>query len=107
MEGPSEGLYRVVLSRRIREQLRRWGEQAAARGIESEYLDVLRTTSQRLTTAPLDWGDPLYRLPALNVQVYRGLTSIFYVYYAVDQANRIVYPSEFKLLPSHPLGQDG
>jgi len=100
-------LFRVVTFLRVLEQLRRWDREAIRLGIRQEYLEALKAINDKLTHEPTVWGDPQHRLHALDLLMYRGFHAIFYVWYAVDAVNRVVYVREFLPRPGHPLGRDG
>jgi hypothetical protein len=72
-------------------------------GIGQEYVDALKTISQKLADQPLAWGDPQYRLPALGLLICHRVHSLLHVWYGVDEESRIVYLEEIKPRPGHPL----
>lgn len=98
MPNNTPGSYEFVCTSDQREQLKTWAEQAAMRGVEAEYAAALKTVYNQLTTAPLTWGDPCYRLSHLGLQVYQRACTPLYVAYAVDAVRRIVYVMKFTLL---------
>jgi hypothetical protein len=106
-----ESRYRVIFPEVLREQIRRWGREATQQGIGPDVAAALRGILERLTLIPLEWGDPLYRLHAMELLVFRGLHAMFYVYDAVSEARRMVYVLRFLVVPGHPLegthGQQG
>jgi hypothetical protein len=100
--------YRVIYSGVIREQLRRWGEEAKRLGFAQEYAEALRAINARLENEPLEWGDSLHSLPSLGLLICRGFHGAFYVSYGVDEANSLVYLRSFQSQPGHPLaGEQG
>src|SRR4051794_6384477 len=62
MTASPTGPYRITCPRRVTEQLRDWGREAAILGITQQYLDTLKIISANLAARPLEWGDPLYWL---------------------------------------------
>jgi hypothetical protein len=103
MSGSSAARYRVVRSEKVRDQLRQWAETAKQTGLIGRYIEALRIIEEKLESAPLAWGDPLYRLPHLNLLLCRGIYWIFLVEYGVDESKRLVVIKEYKLVPGHPL----
>ena len=101
------GSYKFVCSGEQREQLKTWAVRAATRGIAAEYAAALKTVYHQLTTDPLTWGDPWYRLDYLGLQVYQRACTPLHVSYAVDATRRIVYIRKFTLLSGSGLEQDG
>lgn len=95
--------YRVVRSEKVRDQLRQWAETAKQLGFIDPYIDALRIIEEKLRREPLAWGDPLYRLPNLELLLCRGIYSIFLVEYGVQESKRLVFIKDYKLLPGHPL----
>lgn len=103
MAGQPSPRYRVALSGKNRNQIQSLGQTAAARGLGPEFLAAIKHSIHRLQVEPAAWGDPLYRLPDLGLQEYRGGGPLIYVYYAVDETRRIVYISDVRLtLPQSP-----
>jgi len=83
--------------------LRACGERAAERGVLNDYTAAVKSIERRLATDPLEWGDPQNRLRHLQLLLYHGIQSPLHVYYAVDEARRIVYVQEIKPLPGRGL----
>jgi hypothetical protein len=57
----------------------------------------------QLRVDPMGWGDPLHRYAQLGLVRCRGINPVLYVYYAVDEARRIVYIQQFFIRPGHAL----
>lgn len=99
--------YRLCLSERNRRQLEEWAEQAKQLGILDQYVVAVKAIHQRLTRDPLTCGDPNYRLRHAGLIMCHGICAPLHVYYAVDEARRIVYVKEFQPLPGQPFSHDG
>jgi hypothetical protein len=97
MAGQPTPSYRVTLSGKNRKQLQSLGQAAAGRGLGSEFWAAIKESFDQLQMEPAAWGDPLYRLPNLGLQVYRGGGPLVHVHYAVDDQRHIVYISNFHL----------
>jgi hypothetical protein len=102
---PAEPTYTVVLSPAQLAELKRLKQRAAALGMEVTFLLDLQTIGKHLTTNPTVWGEPAYLLPNLGLTMYRMVEGMLLIYYAVDEARRIVYPATITLMPNHPLGE--
>lgn len=98
--GPS---YKISVSERELQKLENWLAWAKEVGIRDTYLSVLEALEEKLRSQPLQWGDPQYRLHGLGLLMMRGIEDFLQVNYGVDETRRIVYVSEFKLLPWNPL----
>lgn len=91
MANNSAASYQLVFTAEHRRQLTAWAERAATVGKTAEYLAALKTINAQLTTEPLVWGDPWYRLSQMGLQVYHRACTPLHVSYAVDTVRRIVY----------------
>lgn len=103
MANNSSASYRFALTALQRQQLKTWAERAAALGRTAEYLAVLKAIHHHLTTDPLTWGDPWYRLSQLGLQVYHRACLPIHVSYAVDTTERIVCIRRFTLFSGSGL----
>lgn len=106
MASNSSSSYHLVTTPEQLQQLRTWGERATRLGRKAEYLAALRTIHHKLTTEPLTWGDPWYRLTQLDLQVYQGACSPLHVSYAIDEERQIVYLKTLTPLPQSGLETD-
>jgi hypothetical protein len=106
MSDSSNGVYHVSYSGANLEQLRRWSDRAVDLGIGPAFAAALKTIHRKLTTDPLNWGDPSYRLHHLGLLVCHGIVWNIQAHYAVDEARRIVYVKDYQLLSGHPLGPE-
>jgi hypothetical protein len=83
--------YKFVYRAEQRQQLKTWAARATARGRKQEYVTALKIIHQQLTTEPLTWGEPWYRLHHLGLQVFQRVCMPLHISYAVDEPRRIVY----------------
>jgi len=91
-------MYRVHASGVIVQALRQLQRQAAREGRGDELLSAFRQIAQRLQTDPLDLGEPLYRLPALRMQVRSVAVRPLVVDYGVCEDTPLVFLRAVKLL---------
>jgi len=101
----SSDAYRVVCSEAIRRQLKLWGDRARASGTVKEYVEALKSIEAPLCRDPLTWGDPLYHFSQFDMLVCRGIHGPLLVEYGVNQAERVVFVREYRLLPNAPFSQ--
>lgn len=106
MANNSAAAYTLVFTAEQREQLKTWAERAATQGTVAEYLAVLKTIHRQLTTEPLVWGDPWYRLSQLGLQVYQRACTPLHITYAVDTVRQIVYVTKLIALSESGLNRD-
>jgi hypothetical protein len=91
MSGDSDRPYQVTWSQSVGDQLRALKAQAHELGLEASFSEGVRVIRERLQWSPLVSGEPLYHLPAMQLQVRVCAHRILSVRYAVDEEKRIVY----------------
>ncbi len=97
-QGNGTPYYKVSSSGAVNETIIRLHEQAAMAGRGKELLAALRQIYERLRRDPLIFGEPLYRLPALNLQVRQGGISFVVVEYGVHEELPFVFVRGFDVL---------
>jgi hypothetical protein len=95
---PLPRAYKVLLSEQDRAWLKNQHLEAIQEGKGQRFLAALRTIYERLRTVPLDFGEPLYRLPALRLLVRQGVVATLVVDYAVHEEQPLVFVRGFKSL---------
>jgi hypothetical protein len=58
-----------------------------------------REIGHRLKRDPDDFGEPLYRLPALRLQVRHAVSGPLLIYFAVHEDRPLVFIKQVLLLP--------
>jgi hypothetical protein len=91
--------FRVVYFGNTIQATRALADKASAIGIRQQFIDTLKAIQARLKQEPLTWGDPLFRFHHLGLEMRHGIQSLVHVYYAVDEANRVVYVRDLLPLP--------
>jgi hypothetical protein len=61
--------FRLSFSDALAEAIRQLQRRASREGRGEEFLLAFRTVIQRLRHDPTEFGEPLYRLPALQMQI--------------------------------------
>jgi hypothetical protein len=98
------GPYQVCCSEKELERLRVLAQRATTLGIRKEFLAALKSINQKLSSEPLSWGDPQYRLSNLGLLFCHGIYSMLHAYYAVSEERHLVFVKEILALPNSPLG---
>jgi hypothetical protein len=86
------------MSEETKAKLKHLHRQAFQRGTGLQFLDALRQIVNQLRDTPWTFGEPLYRLPALQLSVRQGMIGPLIVDYAVHETQLLVIISGFKVL---------
>jgi hypothetical protein len=101
-EGNGQSItYHVIMSALTKASVLLLHKQAADLGNGQQFLDAFRKITSRLRNDPLDFGEKLYHLPALRLQVFLAASHGLAVDYAVHAERRLVFIRGFKFLPEH------
>ena|SRR6266851_5678222 len=95
--------YRVVGAELVGNTLRGLKRLADVTGEGSTFLASAKAIVERLTTNPLEFGEPRFDLQHLQLQVRVGVYGNLSVQFAVDEQRRIVYLLNVILLGGHEL----
>lgn len=93
-----EGGYEVHNSTAIACKFLRLQKQAVRQGRGEEMLLAARGVYDRLRQDPNEFGEPLYRLPALRMQVRCAVIQPLYVDFAVCEDRPLVFIKDVRLL---------
>jgi hypothetical protein len=77
MASPVNGLYRVVCSQAILQQLRTLLAGVPTDAARVAFRDALRTINRRLRTEPMVWGEPWYHLRQMGLTMFHGMLPLF------------------------------
>jgi hypothetical protein len=91
-------LYQVRISEHDRNILKERHREAALAGRGEEFLAALRQIIQRLRKDPLTFGEPIYRLPAIQLLVRQAVVLPLVVDYGVHEERPLVFIRGFKVL---------
>src|SRR5437879_495203 len=94
----SGGAWTVHASSALLREIERLQEQAARQGRGRETLAAIREIHERLRLNPLNFGEPLYRLPALRLHVRHGIILPLAVDFAVCEDQPRVFIKAMRLL---------
>lgn len=88
----------IRMSEHVKAGLKELYLQARDAGREKRFLAALRQIVDRLQREPLQFGEPLYRLPALRLFVRQGVADFLLVDYAVHEEQPLVFIRGFRSL---------
>jgi hypothetical protein len=89
--GGNGGPYEVHCSGVITQKLRDIQRQATEEGRGEAVLAAIRQIYQRLQQDPMDFGEPLYRLPVLRMQVRHGGIGPLFIDFALCEDTPLVF----------------
>ncbi len=93
------GRFDVLCTAAIAHKIKDLQEQAGAEGRGKQFLEALRDIARRLIYDPHDFGEPLYRLPALRMQICHAVLPPLIVYFGVCEDRPVVFLRGVELLP--------
>jgi len=93
------GQYEVHGSGMIARTLKQIQKRAKEEGRGEQVLSAMRRIWHQLSFAPLEFGEPLYRLPALRLQVRHGAIGPLLIYFAVHDDKPLVFIKAVSLEP--------
>jgi hypothetical protein len=94
------GRYEVHCSGLIAKRLKEIQKHAKEEGRGEHVLSAIRNIWHRLSDNPIEFGEPLYRLPALRMQVRHGIIRPLFVEFAVCEDEPLVFIKGITLLPA-------
>jgi len=97
--GSSSPRFEVHMSGAVAAELRMLQRRAARGGHGPELNAAFRKVIERLRQGPTDFGEPVYFLPALQLQLRTAAIRPLLVDFAVSAARSEVYIKGVKLLP--------
>ncbi len=90
--------YTVHYSAVIVDALRRLQRRATREGRGEEFLAAVRYAIEQLCDRPNEFGEPLYRLPALRMQIRSAVVRPLALVFGVSQDQPLVFIKGVKLL---------
>jgi hypothetical protein len=96
--GNGDPRYEVYCSGLIAKSIRDVHRQAVKEGRGQAMVDAFRLAVRQLRQNPTRFGDPLYRLPALRMQVYTAVVQPIALHYAVCTDRPLVFIKAILLL---------
>jgi hypothetical protein len=96
--GNGEQPYQLSISGAVAGAIRYLMRRAAREGRGTEFLLALRRVIEQLRHNPSGFGEPLYRLPALRMQVRSAVVRPLWVDFGVCEDRPLVFIKIVKLL---------
>src|SRR5712692_2422783 len=96
--GNGEQPFQVGFSEVIAQTIRDLQRRASGEGRGKDFLAAFRRAVNRLQTSPRGFGEPLYRLPALRMQVRCGVLGPLSIDFGVCDDRPLVFIMAVKLL---------
>jgi hypothetical protein len=93
------GRYEVHCSGLIARSLKAIQRRAKEQGRGEAVLSAIRSIWYRLSFDPVEFGEPLYHLPALRLQVRHGAMGPLLIYFGVHEDKPLVFIKGVILLP--------
>jgi len=94
-------MFIVDMSGETRQKIRALFDKACRENRGKEFLAAFKAISHRLITDPHEFGEPLYHLPLLKVQVRKAIVIPISVDYSVSKHHNNVVLKGLKLMDVH------
>ena len=95
-------LFHVVYSKTVLAKFRRICALAEISGEEQAVLTAGKQIDEALRSDPRGFGDPWYRLPKIQLDVYLRAVPPLLVYYGVHQTKKIVFVRRLEAIANMP-----
>lgn len=105
MPSDPSGRFQVVWPGPVLQQVRALGERAKERGLGPTFAAQVRHIIEKLSTEPRSWGEQRRTLACRNLPVHHAAVPLLHVQYAVDEAARVVFVMEVRLMTNSPLAE--
>jgi hypothetical protein len=89
--GGNGKLFQLVTCGSVRQALKELLVRAADLGLDEVVIQAVKQIQRQLTQDPFGFGEPLYRLPNLKMEVRLAIVPPLAVQYAVHQEKPLVY----------------
>jgi hypothetical protein len=90
--------YRLIFSAQQVQRIYALHQEALNRSLGDVFIAALKEIERQLRTNPVQFGDPLYRLPAAKLVVYTRAIFPIAVDYGVHQEKPIVFIRSIRLM---------
>ncbi|HEV2947167.1 MAG TPA: hypothetical protein VGX70_07310 [Gemmataceae bacterium] len=97
--GSNGGTFQVHCSGLLAERFKQIQKQAKEEGRGEEVLSATRRVLHQLSYDPVEFGEPLYRLPALQLSVRHAAIGPVVIHFAVHERMPLVFIKGVTLLP--------
>lgn len=90
--------YQIILMGTVNADLKRFHKELMLQGRGRDFIEALKKVNDRLTKNPHEFGETLYRLPALKLLVHQGIVIPLVVTFGIHAELPIVFVHVVKLL---------
>ena len=90
--------FRLDFSGGIAKRLRQLQRRASRQGRGGEFLEAFRKVVEQLRQRPFEFGEPLYRLPALRLLICCAVVGPFGIDFAISEDHPVVFIRSVRLL---------
>jgi hypothetical protein len=97
------GSFRVHSSKDVAVAFEKLYRRAKAKGQADAFIAAARDIAARLQRDADEFGEPLYNLPALNLEVRHAMVAPLLIYFAVHKDRPLVFIKRVALLPEEDL----
>jgi hypothetical protein len=98
MSSNGDRSFQIAFSQATAETIRRLQRQASSENRGQQFFRALLSAARRLRVDPTNFGEPLYRLPALELEVRTAVVRLINVDFAVSESRRLVFIKAVRLL---------
>jgi hypothetical protein len=96
---PNGAECRVIYPEKVRNDIKTLAQRAKAKGLGTKFVAALKFINDQLRLAPKSFGDPVYRLPALQLTVHNRVYEPLIVAYAVHKHKLLVFVRGLRPFP--------
>lgn len=93
------GSFHIHASKKVGLAFERLYKRAKAEGRAEAFMAAAREIADRLRHEASDFGEPLYRLPALQLEVRHAAVGPLLIYFGVHEDRPLVFIKQVVLLP--------
>jgi hypothetical protein len=95
---PQEGAWRVEFSQAIARDLRELQLKAEREGRGAKTIEAMERIHDRMSRDPMEFGEPLYRLPVMKIQNRQAVIAPVAVDFGVCEDRPVVFVKGVKLM---------
>ena len=103
--GPNGGTFQVHCSGLILEDFKQIQKRAKEEGRGEQVLLASHHALHQLSYDPTEFGEPLYRLPAMRLRVRHAAVGPLVIHFAVHDQMPLVFIKGVSILPQKPLSR--
>jgi len=108
MTSPTNGRhsFRITMAAGVAESIKKLHARAIAIGIGKAVLAAIKSMRQRLEADPTNYGEPLFHLPAIQMQVRMAIEIPLLIHFALHEEQRLVFIQRVRGMSGHRLEEE-